>query len=101
MGSMATLSVGKTTRGLLPLSHATASRSWRRHSCLPRRDSSRRLASDCNARQAARKVWTRPTKVSAPRHGTEAGVTLIELVVVMAIVGLIVGITYPSVAAGL
>jgi prepilin-type N-terminal cleavage/methylation domain-containing protein len=33
--------------------------------------------------------------------GPRAGVTLIELVIVMAIVGLIVGISYPAVAAGL
>src|SRR5260370_25626655 len=80
---------------------------WRRHSCLPRRDSSRRTARVDNASQASRRVSTRQTRVPAPRliketvRRSQAGVTLIELVVVMAIISLLVGITYPCVAARL
>ncbi len=49
------------------------------------------------SRRASRKVSARHTRVCAPR----AGVTLIEALIVVALVAMIAGLSYPSVSAGL
>ena len=70
---------------------------WRTHSCVPRRDSSRRLfeAQPARCRQEC-------------RHGThgcvrhnEKGVTLIEALIVVALIAMIAGLSYPAVSSGL
>ncbi len=70
---------------------------WRTHSCVPRRDSSRRLfeASHTRCRQEF-------------RHGThecvrhnERGVTLIEALIVVALIAMIAAVSFPAVSSGL
>src|SRR5580698_3334258 len=64
---------------------------WRTHSCVPRRHS-------CVRQVVSPGVATRHARVRAPR---QAGVTLLEMLIVVTLIALVAGLSFPSVAAGL
>ena len=70
---------------------------WRRHSCVLRRDSSRRLFA---APQTRCRHECRHAKQECVRH-CQRGVTLLEALIVVALIGMMAGLSYPAISSGL
>jgi len=70
---------------------------WRTQSCVPRRDPSRRLSEALHA--GCRQECRHGTHERVRHH--EKGVTLIEALIVVALIALIAGLSYPAVSSGL